>query len=223
MHALRLSLIAALLLTACTGKDGVLTEILQPESTSDTTEPTTEPTDTDETDPQTTGEAAQCADNQPFQDSLAIWQATLAESGPDYFYTVIRGPGGFNDSPHCDYRTLTAVSAGVVIERRYEVSLKVGDEPCDEPWTETGAAIGTHTDLYALPPATMDGLYTACCEDALQIQPADEYTPNLEVDDAGLMKSCYAYMNGCGEGCDEGPYGRGLFLESLEFGAPPAP
>jgi hypothetical protein len=233
MHRLSALPIAltALLVLACEVKDGVLTDI-DLETTTETTAPelttssatgvTGESSESGDTDTTTGGEAI-CAEHPAFSASLAAWQTALAESGGDYYYTVDKGDAGFEPEPFCRYRTTVVVSAGAVVERRHELLLQSGDITCDPNWIETGADIGSHDDFFTAPAVTMDALYTGCCDEALHIEPAEDYTTHFEPDEAGLLKTCYALMNSCGEACHFGPFGGGLFLESFAFGPPPPP
>jgi hypothetical protein len=207
----------ALLALACEGKDGVLTDI-NLQTTSGASATTGDPTTTATA---TTGEPAACADEPAFQASLDAWQAALAAGGPDYWYSVIRYTSGFEDVAHCHYRTIVAVSAGTVVERRFEVYDKFGDIECNPPWIETGADIGSHDISRAGPAVTFDALYAACCDEVFHVEPAEEYTVTFTTDEAGLMATCYTLAMGCGEGCDDGPYDHSLDVEQVAFGPLP--
>ncbi|MBL9105334.1 MAG: hypothetical protein JNL82_30585 [Myxococcales bacterium] len=218
IHLLPLTLLAL----ACEGKDGVLTDInLQSTSGASATTGESSATTGDAPTTATTGEPAACADEPAFQASLDAWQAALAAGGPDYWYSVLRYTGGFNDLPHCDYRTYVAVSAGAVVERRFEVYQEVGDEGCAPTWIETGADVGSHEHPLAGAAVTFDALYAACCDEVFHIEPAEEYTAHFTADEADLMATCYSLAMGCGEGCDDGPYDHSLFVEQIAFGALP--
>ena len=184
---------------------------------------TTGPTSGESTTGETTGGALACGDDPEFTASLAAWQAAVSTNGATYYYSVIDGFGPFGE-PYCMYRTLVAVTDGVVVERRFEIALMDGEPvECETPFIEMGAEIGTHDVNYAAEPVTVDALYAACCDEVLHVEPAEDYTVEFTTDDRGFMKQCYHVMTACADGCDSGPFGSSLDFEVLAFGAPPAP
>ena len=195
-------------------------------STTGTTD--VEPTGTGETGAtgttggETTGGALGCGDDPEFTASLAAWQAAVSTNGATYYYSVIDGFTIYSEGNNCMYRTLVAVTDGVVVERRFEIASMEGDaSECETPFIEKGAEIGTHDVNYAAEPVTVDALYAACCDEVLHVEPAEDYTTEFKTDDRGFMKQCYHVMTACADSCDSGPFGSSLDFEVLAFGAPP--
>lgn len=192
----------------------------EPVTSSSTTAQTSSTTsDTDDT---TTGALA-CNELPEFVASFTAWEAARDANANTYYYSVLRGFSGFGPPDYCIYRTLIAVADGKVVERRFEIAETIGNPECDKSFTEIGDEIGTGVADFVAPPATVDTLYGACCDNVLHIEPAEEYTVTFSTDKEGLMKTCYYVANGCDDGCDGGPLGFALDFEVLAFGAPPAP
>lgn len=202
-----------------TGEPGTTT------TASETTNASSTTVDTSETGGDTTGGAALCGDDPEFTASWNAWQAALETNGDTYYYSVIRGISGFGPPDYCLYRTTVIVVDGAVVERRFVISEMVGDpQDCEMSFVEKGAEVGNTFSGFAAAPVTVDALYTACCEQVIHIEPAEEYMVTFEVDKDGLMHQCFYVANGCADGCDGGPLGPSLEFEVLAFGAaPPAP
>ena len=213
MSCARLLPTAALLAVACGPDKGTGDD-------STTITPTTTATPTTAGDDSTTGEPL-CSENTQFTAAWTAWQKAIADKGATYFYTVRRSPGGFVGENYCIYRTLIAVTDGQISERRFEVAELVGAPDCEPSFIEKGAELGTHIDEFLAAPITVDALYTGCCDDVIHVQPAEDYSIQFAVDEAGLMARCYYLINSCGESCDGGPLGQPLTFETLQFGAPP--
>ena len=198
---------------------GILTSTSEPATTGSTSASSSSGSSGD-TDDTTTGALA-CNELPDFVASHTAWEAARDAHANTYYYTVLRSAAGLVPPDFCIYRTLIAVADGKVVERRFEISDMLGDPECEKSFTEQGDEVGTGTAEFVAPPATVDALYGACCDNVLHIEPADEYTVTFATDDAGLMKSCYYVANGCDDGCDGGPLGYALDFETLAFGAPP--
>lgn len=197
---------------------GILTSTSEPATTGSTSASSSGSSgDTDDT---TTGALA-CNELPDFVASHTAWEAARDAHANTYYYTVLRSAAGLVPPDFCIYRTLIAVVDGKVVERRFEISDTLGEPECEKSFTEQGDEVGTGAAEFVAPPATVDALYGACCDNVLHIEPADEYTVTFATDDAGLMKSCYYVANGCDDGCDGGPLGYALDFETLAFGAPP--
>ncbi len=196
---------------------GILTSTSEPATSSTSASSSGSSGDTDDT---TTGALA-CNELPDFVASHTAWEAARDAHANTYYYTVLRSAAGLVPPDFCIYRTLIAVVDGKVVERRFEISDMLGEPECEKSFTEQGDEVGTGVAEFVAPPATVDALYGACCDNVLHIEPADEYTVTFATDDAGLMKSCYYVANGCADGCDGGPLGYALDFETLAFGAPP--
>ena len=176
----------------------------------------------DTTGDSTTGVAVGCGEDPEFTASWSAWQAAVEVNGPTHYYSVSRGFGGRMPPDYCIYRTMIVVNDGIITDRHFEIDQMVGDpQDCETPFYENGAEVGTNFANFAAVAATVDTLYAACCDQVINIEPAEEYMVTFEVDRQGLMAQCFYVPNGCADGCDSGPLGASLIFETLAFGPPP--
>jgi hypothetical protein len=163
------------------------------------------------------------------------WDAafeTLAEqAGGTYWYSALtlKHIGlGFSVWA-CTYRTTVEFVAGAPIRRTFEladVADELGDQCTEMPFVEDGAeAIGSMDATFDFPAYTMEQLYAGCC-DLLGLEPADAYDFHFELDDVGIVHTCYAYVNECSglvPDCYASVDGFSGFYELEEVGFGPRP
>lgn len=147
-------------------------------------------------------------------------------AGGQYWYTT-RRPVYDGFTPACFYLNTMIVEGGVVVERRVALEERAGNgDPSvctTEDFVEVGDEVGTAEGPGIAPPALLETLYEGCCTEVIQVEPAADYDVTFEVDEAGMMSTCYWVQVGCADGCDGGPMGYGsIDLEAVGFGPAPS-
>jgi hypothetical protein len=180
---------------------------------------------TDESD-STTGDdvPAACA-AAGWDTSLAAFQMLAEQAGDTYWYSTLTFEYINDFQWGCAYRTTVEFVAGAPARRTFELAEvaegTTEDQCTGMPFVEEGDAVGSMDGSFDFAAFTMEQLYTGCC-DLLSLEPPDMYSFFFEVDGDGVVDSCYAIENDCGEGCEANANGFGGFdFEAFGFGSPP--
>lgn len=157
--------------------------------------------------------------------SLAAYEALADTAGDTYWYAINSYEYIDDFQWGCMYRTTIEYVAGAPTRRTFELAdVAEGtteDECSGTPFVEESDAIGSMDGIYDVAPRTMPELYAGCC-DLLALEPPDAYSFHFEVADDGVVDSCYAIENGCGEGCEASVDGfSGFSFEMFGFGSLP--
>lgn len=157
-------------------------------------------------------------------DSRTSFDAMAASEGNTYWYTYRRGGSGF-EQESCDYETTVEVVGGALTRRTLAIiGTPDGGDPADcqvEGFVEIDDQINTNSPGFTLPAATMEDMYTGCCE-LLALTPEEDFTKSFVVNEDGIATECRTVITNCGEDCSADVDGfSGFRLHDFQWGALP--
>jgi hypothetical protein len=126
--------------------------------------------------------------------SRTRWNQMKADAGNSYTYSQVS-----SSWVGLWMETTFHVIHGRVLQRDFESTFR--DAPLDS-WTEIGNEVGRNEQGHAV--ALLDDMYDQCERDVLTQSEGDN-TFVLLFDDAGLLRTCQHWPNGCADDCGRGP------------------
>jgi hypothetical protein len=156
--------------------------------------------------------------------SVAAFEALAEQAGDTYWYSILTFEYINDFQWGCSYRTTVEFVAGIPARRTFELAEVAEGTTADQctgtPFVEEGDAVGSMDGNFDFAATPMAQLYDGCCN-LLMLEPPEMYSFFFEVDEDGVVDSCYAIENDCGEGCEASVGGFGGFdFEAFGFGSP---